>query len=153
MNVQHLLPRLTLHRQFAEDLWAAKAPCFALGMVEERQEPMGLLALRPPKAMPKEAMALGFNLAKYAHPLYRDFQLKQERIFFYLFAFPHLKSDQLTFARERYQARTDCTSTGGLVSVGFTEAPDTNRSAGLHSKSVIRHSLPLRECRVHLLPV
>lgn len=85
MNVQHLLPPLTLHRQFAEDLWAAKAPCFALGMVEERQEPMGLLALRPPKTMPKEAMALGFN---FGHTLVgnADFEVVQFFFEFYGFA-------------------------------------------------------------------
>ncbi|MBT9504984.1 hypothetical protein [Rhodoferax sp.] len=84
MNVQHLLPRLTLHRQFAEDLWAAKAPCFALGMVEERQEPMGLLALRPPKAMPKEAMALGFN---FGHALVGNADFEVVQLFFEFYGF------------------------------------------------------------------
>ena len=84
MNVQHLLPRLTLHRQFAEDLWAAKAPCFALGMVEERQEPMGLLALRPPKAMPKEAMALGFN---FGHTLVGNADFEVVQLFFEVYGF------------------------------------------------------------------
>jgi len=84
MNVQHLLPRLTLHRQFAEDLWAAKAPCFALGMVEERQEPMGLLALRPPKAMPKEAMALGFN---FGHTLVGNADFEVVQLFFEFYGF------------------------------------------------------------------
>jgi hypothetical protein len=31
---------------------AADAPCFALGMVEERQRQCGLLALRPEEAIP-----------------------------------------------------------------------------------------------------
>jgi hypothetical protein len=84
MNVQHLLPRLTLHRQFAEDLWAAKAPCFALGMVEERQEPMGLLALRPPKAMPKEVMALGFN---FGHTLVGNADFEVVQLFFEFYGF------------------------------------------------------------------
>ena len=84
MNVQHLLPRLTLHRQFAEDLWAAKAPCFALGTVEERQEPMGLLALRPPKAMPKEAMALGFN---FGHTLVGNADFEVVQLFFEFYGF------------------------------------------------------------------
>lgn len=84
MNVQHLLPRLTLHRQFAEDLWAAKAPCFALGMVEERQEPMGLLALRPPKAMPKEGMALGFN---FGHTLVGNADFEVVQLFFEFYGF------------------------------------------------------------------
>jgi len=84
MSVQHLLPRLTLHRQFAEDLWAAKAPCFALGMVEERQEPMGLLALRPPKAMPKEAMALGFN---FGHTLVGNADFEVVQLFFEFYGF------------------------------------------------------------------
>jgi len=84
MNVQQLLPRLTLHRQFAEDLWAAKAPCFALGMVEERQEPMGLLALRPPQAMPKEAMALGFN---FGHTLVGNVVFEVVQFFFEFYGF------------------------------------------------------------------
>lgn len=33
--------------------------------------------------------------------------------------------------------RTDCTSTGGLVALGFGAGPDANRSAGLHSFAAV----------------
>ena len=61
MSVHRLLPKLTTNRHFVNDFLGAKAPCFALGMVEERQQALGLLALRPPTAIPQEVMALGFN--------------------------------------------------------------------------------------------
>ena len=38
-NVHRLLPRLTVNRQFMGDFIAAGTPCFALGLVEERQAP------------------------------------------------------------------------------------------------------------------
>jgi len=52
--------------------------------------------------------------------------------------------------RRCHHRRTDCTSTGGLVSVQFTEAPDTNRAAGLHSFDVLEARTAYR---VHLPPV
>ncbi|WP_066976306.1 hypothetical protein [Methylomonas lenta] len=60
-NVYPLLPKLTVHRQFIDDFLAARAPCFALGMIEERKQKLGLLALRPDKIIPPEITAPGFN--------------------------------------------------------------------------------------------
>lgn len=60
-NVYPLLPKLTVHRQFIDDFLAARAPCFALGMIEERKQKLGLLALRPGKIIPLEITAPGFN--------------------------------------------------------------------------------------------
>ena len=60
-SVYPLLPKLTANRQFIDDFVAAKAPCFALGMIEERKQELGLLALRPGETIPPEVMEPGFN--------------------------------------------------------------------------------------------
>ena len=60
-NVHPLLPKLTVHRQFIDDFLAARTPCFALGMIEERKKKLGLLALRPGKIIPPEITAPGFS--------------------------------------------------------------------------------------------
>ena len=60
-NVYPLLPKLTIHRQFVEDFVAAMTPCFALGMIEERKQKLGLFALRPREVIPAEIMEPGFN--------------------------------------------------------------------------------------------
>ncbi len=60
-NVTPLLPKLTTNRQFIDDFLAAKAPCFALGMIEERKQKLGLLALRPGENIPPKIIRPGFN--------------------------------------------------------------------------------------------
>ena len=60
-NVRPLLPKLALHRQFIDDFVAARPPCFALGMIEERKQKLGLLALRSGEIIPPEIMEPGFN--------------------------------------------------------------------------------------------
>jgi hypothetical protein len=60
-NVTHLLPKLTVNRQFINDFLAATSPCFALGMIEERQKKLGLLALRPGEIISHEVTEPGFN--------------------------------------------------------------------------------------------
>ena len=55
-------------------------------------------------------------------------------------------------AEEATPHRTDCTSTGGLVALNGA-GPDTNRSAGLHSRIVVAIVARLKAVRVHLLPV
>ncbi len=60
-NVYPLLPKLTANRQFIDDFVAARAPCFALGMIEERRQKLGLLTLRPDAIIPPEVMEAGFN--------------------------------------------------------------------------------------------
>jgi hypothetical protein len=45
---------------------SADPPCFALGMVEERQRQYGLLALRPDKIIPPEITSTGF---RFGHSL------------------------------------------------------------------------------------
>ena len=55
------LPTLTLNRPFIQDFLAAEAPCFALGLVEERGQPCGLFALRPGELIPPEVTGRGFQ--------------------------------------------------------------------------------------------
>ena len=65
-KVHALLPRLTVNRRFMSEFIAADPPCFALGMVEERQRQYGLLALRPGKIIPPEITNAGF---RFGHSL------------------------------------------------------------------------------------
>jgi hypothetical protein len=60
-NVHPLLPKLTINRQFINGFVSAGAPCFALGLVEERKQPCGLLALHLDVAIPDEVTGRGFN--------------------------------------------------------------------------------------------
>src|SRR2546423_2595988 len=52
---------LTVNRSFIRDFLAAESPCFALGLVEQRQRLGGCLALRPPKAIPPAVTHAGFR--------------------------------------------------------------------------------------------
>ena len=61
-NVTRLLPTLAVNGQLMRDFLAAPAPCFTLGVVEERRRPRGCLALRPAEPIPSEVTAGGFNL-------------------------------------------------------------------------------------------
>ena len=60
-NVHRLLPRLRVNGRFIQDFIAAEPPCFALGLVEERKQRCGFLALRPDEAIPPTVCAAGFN--------------------------------------------------------------------------------------------
>lgn len=68
-KVYPLLPKLAAHRQFIDDFVAATAPCFALGMIEERKQKLGLLTLRPGKSIPQQITEPGFN---FGHSLLGD---------------------------------------------------------------------------------
>ena len=54
-------PALVVHRLFMQEFLAAEAPCFALGMVEERQRLCGMLALRLAEALPSATADRGFE--------------------------------------------------------------------------------------------
>ena len=54
-------PKLTVNGQFMRDFMAEESPCFALGLVEERKQPCGFLALRPAEVIPPEISGLGFK--------------------------------------------------------------------------------------------
>lgn len=60
-NVFPLLPKLTANRKFIDDFLAARAPCFAISMIEERKQELGLLALRPGEVISHDVMEPGFN--------------------------------------------------------------------------------------------
>lgn len=60
------LPRLIVNRQFMREFISAETPCFALGMVEERQRPSGFLALRPREVIPPAVTNAGF---RFGHAL------------------------------------------------------------------------------------
>lgn len=65
-NVYPLLPRLTVNGAFMDEFLAATAPCFALGLVEERQRTCGFLAIRPNETLPPNVTAAGF---RFGHSL------------------------------------------------------------------------------------
>ena len=60
-NTQPLLPRLTVNGRFIDELLSAQAPCFGLGLVEERKQTSDMLALRPNEAIPQDVTNLGFS--------------------------------------------------------------------------------------------
>ena len=60
-NICRFLPKLTVNGQFMRDFMAEESPCFALGLVEERKQTCGFLALRPAEVIPPEISGLGFN--------------------------------------------------------------------------------------------
>jgi hypothetical protein len=60
-NVHTLLPKLAIHRQFIDDFIVEETPCFALSMIEERKQKLGLMALRPGQVIPPEITEPGFN--------------------------------------------------------------------------------------------
>ena len=51
-HVPPVRPALVVHLLFMQEFLAADAPCFALGMVEERQQLCGMLALRFDQVIP-----------------------------------------------------------------------------------------------------
>lgn len=61
-----MLPTLTVNGTFIREFVSADAPCFALGMIEERQRQCGLVALRPDKPIPPAVCDGGF---RFGHAL------------------------------------------------------------------------------------
>jgi hypothetical protein len=66
------------------DFMAEESPCFALGLVEERKQLCGFLALRPAEVIPPEISGLGSN---FGHALLgtTEFELIQFVFHFYGF--------------------------------------------------------------------
>lgn len=58
---------LVVNRLFMQAFLAAEPPCLALGLVEERQQPCGMLALRLDEAIPPAIADRGFE---FGHALY-----------------------------------------------------------------------------------
>jgi hypothetical protein len=60
-------PALVVNRLFLQEFLAAEPPCLALGMVEERQQLCGMLALRLDEAIPAAIADHGFE---FGHALF-----------------------------------------------------------------------------------
>ena len=65
-NIYPHLPRLIVNSRFIDEFISAEAPCFALGLVEERKQTCGFLALRPKIVIPDEYTRTGF---RFGHSL------------------------------------------------------------------------------------
>jgi hypothetical protein len=77
-----LRPVLVVNRLFMQEFLAAEPPCFALGMVEERQRLCGMLALRLDKEMPAAIADDGFQ---FGHALFGNTTFAVLHV---VFAFP-----------------------------------------------------------------
>jgi hypothetical protein len=65
-NVHSLLPRMVVNGALIHELLASPAPCFALGLVEERKQQSGFLAVRPKVPIPHAVVQDGF---RFGHSL------------------------------------------------------------------------------------
>jgi hypothetical protein len=61
-----------------------ESPCFALGLVEERKQPCGFLALRPAEVIPPEISGLGFN---FGHALLGTTEFEVIQFVFHFYGF------------------------------------------------------------------
>ena len=59
-EVYPLLATLSVNHQFMSDFLSAETPCFALGMVEERERRCAFLGFRPNEVIPPEISEAGF---------------------------------------------------------------------------------------------
>jgi len=83
MNVEHpSRPALVVNRLFMQEFLAAEPPCVALGMVEERQQLCGMLALRLDEAIPVVIADRGFE---FGHALFGNSTFA---VLHLVFAFP-----------------------------------------------------------------
>jgi hypothetical protein len=88
-KVHSLLPNLTANGRFMHDFLAAPAPCFALGLVEERKRHYGVLALQPTEIIAPEIYEAGFN---FGHAVLgtADYEVIQFSFHFYGFQTYHV---------------------------------------------------------------
>ena len=63
-NVHPMHPRLTVNASFIGEFISARAPCFALGLVDERKRRRGFLALRTSQPIPADVMSGGFRFGR-----------------------------------------------------------------------------------------
>jgi len=83
-NMCQFVPKLTVNGQFMRDFMAEESPCFALGLVEERKQLCGFLALRPAEVIPPEISGLGFN---FAHALLGTNEFEVIQFVFHFYGF------------------------------------------------------------------
>jgi hypothetical protein len=83
MSVEHpSRPALVVNRLFMQEFLAADPPCLAQGMVEERQQLRGMLALRLDEAIPAASADRGFE---FGHALFGNSTFA---VLHLVFAFP-----------------------------------------------------------------
>jgi len=83
-NICRFVPKLTMNGQFMRDFMAEESPCFALGLVEERKQACGFLALRPAEVIPPEISGLGFN---FGHALLGTTEFEVIQFVFHFYGF------------------------------------------------------------------
>jgi hypothetical protein len=66
-NVFEFRPKLVVSSLFMAEFVAAEAPCFALGLIEDRALPFGLIALKLAEPVPKATAAVGM---RFGHSLF-----------------------------------------------------------------------------------
>ena len=79
-----MLPILTVNGTFMHEFLSADAPCFALGMIEERKRQCGLVALRPDKPIPPEVCDGGF---RFGHTLRGNASFEVVQFMFQFYGF------------------------------------------------------------------
>lgn len=85
-EVSHLLPRLTVNRRFIAECVSAESPCCALGVVEERGQQCGFLAIRPEEGIPSAITDTGF---RFGHTLFGTASFE---VVHFAFEFYHFKT-------------------------------------------------------------
>ena len=83
-NIYPLLPRLTVNERFINELISAQAPCFGLGLVEERKQECGFLALRLNKSIPKTFTNIVF---RFGHSLFENAEFEVVHFAFEIYGF------------------------------------------------------------------
>ncbi len=81
---ESLLPKLTVNRQFIDEVITAELPCCALGVVEERKQPCGLIALRPDKFIPNHITNRGVS---FGHSLLGTAEYEVVHFAFHFYGF------------------------------------------------------------------
>src|SRR6202051_28455 len=101
-NIFRFLPKLSVNGEFMGGFMAEESPCFALGLVEERKQLCGFLALRPAEVIPPEISGLGFN---FGHALLgtTEFEVIQ-----FVFHFNGFETYNMLVNRTRLSANHVC---------------------------------------------
>jgi hypothetical protein len=88
-NIYSLVPKLTLNSRFVQDFLDASEPCCSVGVIEDRQQVLPLLALRPGVTLPNHITARGFE---FGHSVLgdNDYEIVQFAFEFHGFATYHV---------------------------------------------------------------
>ncbi len=81
-NIRTLLPRMIINRAFVENFLDEAAPCFAMGVLEQRKKQCAFLALRLEEFISDDVSSLGFN---FGHSVFgnKDFEVLHFAFSFY----------------------------------------------------------------------